>query len=174
MPGSSTHTKRNEKGLCPRCGGKRDRAKPTCSKCIDRRRAARKALAEKGICGACGSKPRDGENLLCSECSRARMIFTNKKRIEARLAVFSHYGMQCACCGESNLGFLTLDHINNDGWKYRNEDGIRYPDYSGVIKAGFPSDLQTLCFNCNCGKSRCKGTCPHKLSQISTTRSMGV
>ena len=44
----------------------------------------------------------------------------NRKRREGaariRDAVFSHYGGdRCACCGETEKLFLTLDHINNDG-----------------------------------------------------------
>jgi len=31
------------------------------------------------------------------------------------------YGNQCACCGETEKKFLTLDHINNDGTKSEKE-----------------------------------------------------
>lgn len=43
-----------------------------------------------------------------------------------RNEVIIHYGgdpPKCACCGEDNIGFLTLDHINNDGNKDRQLHG---------------------------------------------------
>ena len=82
----------------------------------------------------------------------------------------SHYGggkMKCVCCGEKQLLFLTLDHVNNDGYcdeiKKKNS-GVKY--YKYLIKHNFPSVLQTLCWNCNCGKARNGGVCPHKLRMI--------
>jgi hypothetical protein len=79
------------------------------------------------------------------------------------------YGGKCNCCGESNPLFLTIDHVNNDGYKIRprNKKGNYGSPFSGhyykqIIKAGFPKDLQLLCWNCNCGKARNKGVCPHK------------
>lgn len=67
------------------------------------------------------------------------------------------------CCGEKNIAFLTLDHVNNDGWKLRRKTGFRggYTTYKRIIEAGFPPNLQILCFNCNGGKNRNKGVCPH-------------
>lgn len=29
--------------------------------------------------------------------------------------IYSHYGRECKCCGETEPIFLTLDHINDDG-----------------------------------------------------------
>lgn len=80
--------------------------------------------------------------------------------------VLDAYGNQCACCGESNELFLTIDHKNDDGYKLRQRNKMSYPItsgnwYSQIIKAGFPDDLQILCWNCNCGRYRNKGVCPH-------------
>lgn len=80
------------------------------------------------------------------------------------------YGDQCACCGETNPLFLTIDHVNNDGWKDRprNKNG-NYSDrlfsghkYLKIIRENFPDYLQLLCWNCNCGRARNNGICPHK------------
>jgi hypothetical protein len=30
------------------------------------------------------------------------------------------------------------------------------------VKNAFPDTITLLCFNCNCGKGRNKGVCPHK------------
>ncbi len=85
-------------------------------------------------------------------------------REKTRAIVFNHYGMACACCGESNYRFLSLDHINGGGNENRRDTGTTGGSnfYSYVIKAGFPDDLQTLCFNCNLGRHHNGGICPHK------------
>jgi hypothetical protein len=84
--------------------------------------------------------------------------------------VFDHYGRKCICCGEEEILFLTLDHIDNDGAAHRKEikaknakkgpDGIAF--YRWVVQNNYPSFLQTLCSNCNTGKHRNGGHCPHK------------
>lgn len=94
---------------------------------------------------------------------------TNNKRKADRDVIYKAYGNKCSCCGESNPLFLSIDHVNNDGYKIRprNRNGNRSGTFSGhyyaqIIKAGFPKDLQLLCYNCNCGKARNGGVCPHK------------
>ena len=78
--------------------------------------------------------------------------------------VFTAYGWNCACCGESQRLFLSLDHVNNDGYldragKYRKSS---ISTYRKVMKSGFPSTYQVLCMNCNFGKRMNNGVCPHK------------
>ena len=75
------------------------------------------------------------------------------------------YGNQCACCGETEKKFLTLDHINNDG----NEERKRTSSRSNATYLWkyacdhFDKErYQILCYNCNMGKNRNKGICPHK------------
>ena len=77
----------------------------------------------------------------------------------------------CACCGETALDFLTIDHINNNGNKHRKDlfgkkavAGDMF--YNWLIKNNYPSGYQVLCFNCNIGKSIHGGLCPHKEVQI--------
>src|SRR3990172_5963982 len=41
-----------------------------------------------------------------------------------RREVLDHYGGACACCGETTLEFLSLDHKNGGGTKHRNEIGL--------------------------------------------------
>lgn len=79
--------------------------------------------------------------------------------------VYSHYGKKCNCCGETNLLFLTIDHIENDGYKEKTKSGNRRsgtPMYTLIVKNGFPESYQILCMNCNLGKARNGGVCPHK------------
>jgi len=91
-------------------------------------------------------------------------------REELKVIVYKHYGNKCVCCGETNTWFLTLDHINNDGYKERlrpfpganRKKNISRGFYRHLIDSGFPVDLQLMCYNCNCGKQRNFGTCPHQ------------
>ena len=75
-------------------------------------------------------------------------------------AVFDHYGRECRCCGEDNPLFLTVDHIEPIGTKNRYEQG-QNKIYSFLRRKGFPEGFQILCFNCNCGRARNGGVCPH-------------
>lgn len=81
-----------------------------------------------------------------------------------RRRVFAHYGGKCSCCGECEPMFLTIDHINNDGHIERKSglytSGSQF--YRSIIQRGFPEEYQVLCFNCNLGRARNKGICPHQ------------
>lgn len=80
-------------------------------------------------------------------------------------------GFVCACCGETEQKFLTLDHKNNDGAKHRKEIGARggIAIYHWIIRNGFPPMFQVLCFNCNHGRHLNGGTCPHKEEVMSNS-----
>lgn len=77
--------------------------------------------------------------------------------------VFSHYNPICSCCGERQIEFLTIDHVNNDGRAERKSIGNAIRFFKKIIKEDFPSNYQILCANCNIAKS--KGICPHKRNQ---------
>ena len=104
----------------------------------------------------------------CRDCERERLRETRER---LRLAVFTHYGQKCACpgnCGETELLFLTIDHINDDGAEHRRKINPKNPlrmsgdaFYRWIVRNNFPDDLQVLCWNCNCGRHRNGGTCPH-------------
>ena len=87
-----------------------------------------------------------------------------EKNALIRSHVIMQYGGKCTCCGETKLDFLDLDHVNNDGKKHRQELG-----FSGGIaicrwamRNAFPKSVQILCSNCNQGKRRNGGICPHE------------
>jgi hypothetical protein len=73
-------------------------------------------------------------------------------------------GPICKCCGETEKMFLSIDHINNDGHLHRKEipkvNG-GYSMYVWLKRQGFPSGFQILCMNCQTGKMRNNGICPH-------------
>jgi hypothetical protein len=94
---------------------------------------------------------------------------SKKWREELVVETISHYSngtMKCACCGEIILKFLTLDHINNDGAKQRRKLGLvgGWRFYYWLKLHSFPDNLglQVLCANCQLGKERNNGYCPHK------------
>lgn len=72
-----------------------------------------------------------------------------------------HYGRECVCCGESEVLFLCLDHIENDGAAHRRKHGTGSKFMEWVVRNNYPPGLQTLCWNCNAGKHLNGGTCPH-------------
>ena len=80
--------------------------------------------------------------------------------------VFAAYGgYKCACCGETEVMFLTIDHVNNDGNVERKAGlyrGNGTAFYQWLRKQGFPDGYQVLCMNCNVGKHKNGGVCPHQ------------
>ncbi|MCK5612109.1 hypothetical protein KAR91_60115, partial [Candidatus Pacearchaeota archaeon] len=59
--------------------------------------------------------------------------------------------------------FMELDHINNDGAKDRKVNGYGVKLMCRLKKRNWPKDkYQLLCSNCNQGKERNGGICPHK------------
>lgn len=87
---------------------------------------------------------------------------TKKHRDSERMTVLQHYGMRCACCGESAYEFLAIDHIYGGGNKHRKSiKGQGSNSLSGwIIKHNFPGGFQILCHNCNMAKG-IYGYCPH-------------
>ena len=80
--------------------------------------------------------------------------------IKCKKLVFEYYGKKCACCGEDEIIFLTIDHINGGGTKHRKRIGNKINRW--LVSRKFPEGFQTLCFNCNWGKHINNGICPHK------------
>lgn len=95
--------------------------------------------------------------------NRVRLLAQRKAyRDKLRLQALSHYGMKCACCGETTLVFLAIDHINGGGTKQRKEKRLSsHGFYHWLRKNGYPEGFQTLCHNCNWAK-HLLGECPHK------------
>ena len=84
------------------------------------------------------------------------------KRLRQKL--FDAYGNKCACCGETERAFFELDHINGGGSKeYREMGEIQL--YRHVMRSGFPPIYRILCANCNRGRQRNGGICPHKMDK---------
>jgi len=66
------------------------------------------------------------------------------------------YGGECACCGETHMAFLELDHIAGGGTEHRTEAkkwGRAF--YDSLKQQGYPDcGLQVLCASCHRAKTR--------------------
>lgn len=88
-----------------------------------------------------------------------------------KYAAYAAYGgFECACCGETTEAFLSIDHIANDGAEHRRQVDRR-KIYKWMARNDYPNGFQVLCMNCNFGKARNGGVCPHQTqtSEGSTT-----
>jgi len=104
----------------------------------------------------------------------------NSKRAYWKLkeeAFMAYGGYVCQCCGETEPLFLSIDHINNDGYLYRQSKKNSAGTYSKVGRCGetlfrwlkknnYPEGFQILCLNCNGGKHRNGGICPHQVKKV--------
>lgn len=118
-------------------------------------------------------KKRDSTNRLkpgWTAIERARgRAYWRKLRHEA---IMAYGGYRCACCGETEPAFLSLDHIANDGAQHRralgyggNGKGASTATLAWLRRRGYPEGIQVLCMNCNFGKQVNGGTCPHSISK---------
>lgn len=93
------------------------------------------------------------------------------KRIQKKIKVYnyySNYDIKCNCCGEGQLEFLSIDHINNDGATYRGKRGTKGGSsiLNWIIKNDFPPGFQILCMNCNFAKGKNEDhLCPHQIKK---------
>ena len=116
-----------------------------------------------GLCIACGKSPPVPNGLKCDICLGTSRTLARDTYRKIRLEVIALYGGKCVCCGETEPDFLTLDHINNDGFLQRK----RYPSGSAsykIVMKERPTDIQILCYNCNCAKGH-YGICPHEIAR---------
>jgi hypothetical protein len=96
----------------------------------------------------------------CRDCVRTRL---KELKRSYRLRVLEHYSEgtpKCSCCGETELVFLAVDHIDGGGRKHHQEVGTSGEFSKWIIDNGFPDNLRVLCHNCNMGFARL-GYCPH-------------
>lgn len=152
-------------------------------RCVVHARIRQSAMAEarkakrvaSGLCKKCGrTKPLEGKRF-CLPCNEKHKVQSRTQKRRTWLRVIAGYGGKCVCCGEANPLFLTLDHVNGDGTKHRRELVWKartfkhkpgtFPStmHFWVLKNGFPPILQLMCFNCNCGRARNGGICPHRV-----------
>lgn len=84
----------------------------------------------------------------------------NRKLKDAAYAAYGGYRCSCPGCKETIEAFLSLDHVNNDGAEHRKAVDRR-KIYKWLAQNNYPDGFQVLCMNCNFGKARNGGICPH-------------
>jgi len=91
---------------------------------------------------------------------RQKNLQKERRRIIRHQAI-EHYGGHCACCGETENSFLTIDHIYGNGGEHRRQIK-RFDVAYWLYLHNYPEGYQILCFNCNVGRYHNGGICPHK------------
>lgn len=125
---------------------------------------------------------KDGFHPWCKACdteylkSRKHRYQANKNKRarelhkEQRLRVLQHYSRAaipyCACCAESYLEFLGIDHINGGGNQDKKIHKCNF--YTWLEKRGYPEGFRVLCHNCNQSLGA-YGYCPHRTEQGTTS-----
>lgn len=74
---------------------------------------------------------------------------------------------KCACCEETNPKFLTLSHPDNDGGAHRRAVGGSGSSMAyRLMRRKWPKVPRIIveCFNCNLGRRRTSGECPHRFA----------
>lgn len=130
-----------------------------------------KRRVAKGDCAECArlaslvwtSKNRQRKHAVAAQYRDINRIEINawhlKHRAVLKTAAMAAYGGKCACCGETEIGFLTIDHVNGGGAKHRRE--IKNHIYGWLKKHNYPPGFRVLCWNCNCAIGAL-GVCPHR------------
>lgn len=147
-------SKRKAAGNCPTCNKVAGEGRLYCVKCSEAS-VVRHEQNNHKPCTQCGG-PRAKKSTQCTSCLR-------QKDLEQKLRIFDAYGGRfCACCGETEIKFLSLDHILQNGAEHRRAVGFRV--YRWLESNGYPDteQYQILCRNCNWGRWVNDGVCPHK------------
>ncbi len=175
-------------GLCAGCSRDKGNNKTICDSCKEYnkqyqkqyQKKRRSRLIESGLCVICGKRLSRKNRKTCMECYRKyTSIWADKNRqyksrvlhqkINRKQRVIDYYGGKCLCCGELGLIFLTIDHIDENGAEHRRQISPKFKNrvpggdnfYRWLEDHEMPDGFQTLCYNCNIGKHRNGGTCPH-------------
>lgn len=136
-----------------------------CSKCEKNPRHdrywCRKCLKEKGHRLYQANKEKYKKKAIqwrLDNYERSKEIRRNQNR-KLRQSALDNYGRKCACCGEAEEKFLSIDHVNGGGRKHRKEIGSSHI-YNWLKQNKYPKGFQILCHNCNMAKGF-YGSCPH-------------
>ncbi len=153
--------------LCVRCGRAVKNYSVHCESCADymKQKDVTRYHAKKNqeLCVHCGQHSPVATEILCLQCKEKNQQRGSENRRKNKMTIISNYGGQCACCGETKMEFLTIDHIDGGGTQHRKslvQSGTTI--YRWIIKNNFPKGFQVLCLNCNMGRYLNGGICPHQ------------
>jgi hypothetical protein len=115
----------------------------------------------KGLCNPCYTK-----QLLKGDYGEIHKQQVRANYDRYREDMFNALGHTCACCGEPEKVFLSLEHLKQNGNEHRRRvGGNKCSTFSALLDArkhGFPKDeYGVLCMNCQRGTLLPEG-CPHK------------
>ena len=169
---SNWRKERKRKGLCCICDNPVAMGQTSrCLECIEKNkqdaRERRERHAANGLCVRGDGNPIQEGYRLCTPCIAAQGLKQKQEYIDLKHQIVIGYGGQCLCCGETIEMFLTLDHKFNDGARERKPSNYNILQlYRRIIREQFPPQYQLMCWNCNCGRYRNGGICPHKKEHV--------
>jgi len=173
-----TRVSSKQEGLCsvPTCSNKTDGTHKKCEHHLAYMRQYKADRAVEKRLGQCSrrdcSNDARPDGKLCERCLDQAKAEGKKPSVRARVTrrnqrvqeeVLRAYGGKCACCGETEVAFLSIDHI--DGWS---GEGPRKGSalYCWLKRNGFPAGYRVLCMTCNFTLGH-HGYCPHgTLTQV--------
>lgn len=170
------HKKRRDSfrilGICIRCQrSPAEAGRVQCKGCQNTGKAGsrcqRAVRKKQGLCvNGCGNLSVNGK-VRCTDCSNAQSEYQKLEYARLKHEIVVAYGGKCTCCKEYIETLLTLDHKLNDGAKERKPSSYNVLTfYRKIVRKGFPEIYQLLCWNCNYGKFRNGGVCPHQKEPV--------
>jgi hypothetical protein len=126
----------------------------------------KRAAVKSGLqshCKLCVNAWRNKEYKENTELRTKLKSAANRSYAKQRGVLLAEYGGKCACCGESEPKFLSVDHIGGGGSAHRQKIGTGGKALACFLRRnGYPKDgFRLLCFNCNCAIGFF-GECPHQ------------
>lgn len=105
---------------------------------------------------------RNGKATCVTPTTAAKREVQKRYRLKRRQDVLVAYGGKCACCGEAQNEFLSIDHIDGGGREHRRQIGTGANVlYHWLRKNDYPEGFRVLCHNCNAARGF-YGYCPHQ------------
>lgn len=99
-----------------------------------------------------------GYSYFCKNCSNER---GKNNRLKLKKEFIEAYGGCCQCCGETEISFLTVEHMREFSKKLIY--AAKYTLLSRLKRLGWPEGYTVLCFNCNLSTKEYGTICVHKI-----------
>lgn len=122
-------------------------------------------------------KTKDGLRGWCKDCCKKssdawknknitrRQTVAARSRLKLKKKIMTAYGHKCYCCGESELAFLTIDHIDNNGADHKRSFSSGGMLYKWLENNNYPEGFRVSCWNCNSGRAINNNICPHEITK---------
>ena len=139
--------------------------------CFHKNKTRKSGLAEQ-CRNCCSRRQREYHIREKKRINQQNREYTLKLKVE----VLGHYAggpPKCACCGDSHVEFLGIDHVDGGGVKHRKKIGVSGGPsfYRWLRKNNYPSGYRVLCQNCNSAFGLF-GYCPHESNKNLKRRSL--